>query len=217
MGYIESLLGREEQIIFATRQHLTVVIRQLLVYGILTVIIVVGTLLLLQATGQQAVLFLLLAALPILVRFLTDFLVWSSREYIVTNRRVIKTEGLVNKRVADSSLEKVNDVVLMQTALGRVLNYGDIEIITGSDVGVNIFKNIARPVAFKTAMLNAKEGLHDLDGFQARARQIFAADQPVPTAMDIPLLIANLADLRDKGVITVDEFERKKAQLLERL
>ncbi|HBY93635.1 MAG: PH domain-containing protein [Ardenticatenaceae bacterium] len=216
MGYVEALLGREEHILFETRQHLTVVIRQLLLYGILSLIIILAALLLMRGTGDRRWLLLLLAFIPVGAKFVVDFLNWWNREYIVTNRRVIKTEGVFNKHVVDSSLEKVNDVVLTQTALGRLMNYGDVEIITGSDIGVNQFQRIANPVAFKTAMLNAKEGLGDLDDFNRSARSVLASDE-APRAADIPTLIANLADLRDRGIISHDEFERKKQQLLERL
>lgn len=216
MGYIESLLGREERILFETRQHLTVVIRQLFLYGVLSLIIILAALLLMRGTGDRRWLLLLLALVPVGGKFIVDFLNWWNREYFVTNRRVIKTEGVFNKHVADSSLEKVNDVVLSQTALGRLLNYGDVQIITGSDIGVNQFKRIASPVAFKTAMLNAKEGLSDLDNFNRSARSLLASEER-PRVSDIPALISSLADLRDRGIISNDEFERKKQQLLERL
>ena len=37
---------------------------------------------------------------------------WLSQDYLITNRRVVKVEGIINKRSADSSLEKINDAVL---------------------------------------------------------------------------------------------------------
>src|SRR5215213_3882500 len=87
------------------------------------------------------------------------FLVWYNRQYVVTNRRVIQISGLFSKDVVDSSLEKVNDVKMNQTFFGRLFDYGDIEILTASEVGANVFKRIGDPVKFKTAMLNAKEQL----------------------------------------------------------
>jgi hypothetical protein len=40
---------------------------------------------------------------------------------------------------------------------------------------------------------------------------------PAPPGADIPEQLERLADLRDKGVISAEEFEQKKAQLLERM
>ena len=122
---------------------------------------------------------------------------------------------MINKRVSDSSLEKVNDVVLEQSILGRFLNYGTVEIITGSDIGVNFFKHMARPVRFKTEMLNQKESMSELGSHGSRDRRVLT-EEPT-TRDDIPDLIAELDELRKKGIITDQEFEAKKADLLGRI
>jgi hypothetical protein len=102
----------------------------------------------------------------------------------------------------------VNDVQLSQSVLGRLLNYGDVEILTASELGTNLFQRIADPIKFKTAMLNEKEKL----GF---------GEVPTGTAgpggPDIPTLIASLTALRSQGLITEDEFQKKKAEILARM
>jgi len=128
---------------------------------------------------------------------------------------VIQLEGIINKHSIDSSLEKVNDVVLEQSAVGRMLNYGDVQILTASEFGVNLFRRIAHPVRFKTEMLDQKEALGDLDVFEGRARRVLSEE--APSAGDIPELIAELDELRKRGTITDEEFEEKKKALLERL
>jgi hypothetical protein len=72
---------------------------------------------------------------------------------------------------------------------------------------VNLFHEIADPIGFKTAMLNAKERL----GFD---REIGPEGHASP---DIPSLIARLDDLRKKGLITELEFQQKKTELLAKL
>ncbi len=213
MGYIENLLGRNEKIIFIDRQHWLVLALRALIDGSLTIGIVAAALLL---SGIQPVLIVLvaLAIIPI-ADFVLRFLNWYNEQYIITNRRVVEVHGVINKWVSDSSLEKVNDVVLSQSILGRFLNYGTVEIITGSDIGVNVFKHMARPVTFKREMLNQKEGLSELDTFGARARRVLSEE--APDTGDIPELIAELDELRNRGIITDAEFETKKAELLKRL
>jgi len=94
-------------------------------------------------------------------------------------------------------------VVMEQSALGRLLDYGDIRIITGADIGVNVFRRIAHPIRFKTTMMDQKAA---------------HSDQPAGTRPeDIPDLLARLDDLRQRGVITQEEFEREKRELLARL
>jgi len=161
-------------------------------------------LLLLAPTTRSsvAVVALVISIFP-LVGTVRVYLDWFNERYIVTNRRVILIKGIINKHVSDSALEKVNDVVLTQSVIGRLLGYGDVEIITGSDVGVNLFKRISRPVDYKREMLNQKESLGET-----------ASDDGQE---DVAELIEKLDDLHRRGVLTDKEFEAKKQELLDQI
>jgi len=135
------------------------------------------------------------------------YLRWWNEEYLVTNRRVIQAEGIINKRVIDSSLEKVNDVVLSQSWVGRFMDFGDVDIMTASEMGVNNLSTIRHPLIFKTEMMAQKEAL-GLDEYRG-ARQ--------EAKGQIPDLISSLERLWREGVLTDEEFKQKKAQLLERV
>jgi uncharacterized membrane protein YdbT with pleckstrin-like domain len=139
-----------------------------------------------------------------------DALVWRNHKYLVTNRRVIQVFGVFNKNITDSSLEKVNDVRMEQSYAGRVFNFGDIEILTASELGVNRFTFIGNPVEFKTAMLNAKFALESGEDI----RPSVITQHP---AMDVPRLIQELDELRQKGILTEAEFQAQKAKLLDRI
>jgi uncharacterized membrane protein YdbT with pleckstrin-like domain len=132
-----------------------------------------------------------------------DYLIWGNRKFVVTTRRVIQVSGVFSKNVTDSSLEKVNDVKMEQSFLGRLLDYGDIEILTASELGANLFRRIGRPIRFKTAMLNAKAKLETEQASGGRRQEL-----------DVPTLIAQLDGLRKQGVLTEEEFQKKKAELL---
>jgi hypothetical protein len=161
-----------------------------------------------------------------LVRHLLD---WLFERYIITNRRVMEIKGIINKHVRDSALEKVNDVDMKQSIVGRILGYGTVQIITGSDIGVNMFRRISNPVRFKRAMLNAKEQLHVVDSRPAEAVQE-APSTPIPSRAEldtkvldssahptIPELIDELDKLRQRGILSEEEFQTKKKELLARL
>ncbi len=81
---------------------------------------------------------------------------WQSQEFVLTNRRVIQAEGVINKKATDSSLEKINDAVLTQNWIGRVFGFGDLEVLTASDIGVDQLRMLVDATAFKKAMLEAK-------------------------------------------------------------
>ncbi len=98
---------------------------------------------------------------------------------------------------------------------GRLLDFGDIEIMTGSEIGVNKLTRIHRPISFKTEMLNQKEAMGEIDAFDGSAKRLLASEPP--TAGDIPELIAELDELRKKGILSQAEFDAKKQQLLDRM
>lgn len=199
-SYLQKLLAQDEKILLITRRHWLFLLGEILPELLLIVLILGGVSTLWAMTplsGFSAFGFLLLL-LPI-ISLARDVLRWHQDKHIVTSRRVIHMSGIWNKNVIDSSLEKVNDVMMEQSALGRALNYGDIEILTASEIGVNRFARITNPVGLKTAMLNAKASL---------GRGKAAAP------MDVPTLLAELGKLRAQGILTEAEFNRKKAELL---
>jgi uncharacterized membrane protein YdbT with pleckstrin-like domain len=202
-------MGDNEKMLLVTRQHWFVLFRTF-VAEILIILIFVAIAIAVAVAYPPAALLapiigLLLALIP-LIGMVRDILIWYNRQYIVTNRRVIQISGVINKNVVDSSLEKVNDVKMSQSFFGRIFDYGNVEILTASELGVNQFQRIGDPVHFKTAMLNAKEKL----GFEENARIAKPAD-------DIPTLIAKLDELRKQGIVSEAEFQAKKAELLAKM
>jgi uncharacterized membrane protein YdbT with pleckstrin-like domain len=215
MGYVDRLMGNNERIIFLTRQHWLVLVWTALQDGVLLLLALAAALVLKGSLGAIIIALCAFVVVFAVVHFTWRYLNWHNEQFIITNRRVMEVRGIINKRVSDSSLEKVNDVVLEQSILGRFLNYGMVEIITGSDIGVNIFRYMAQPVRFKTEMLNQKEGLTKLDSLGTAADRVLSEEPP--TQGDIPELIAELDELRRRGIITEKEFAEKKAELLKRI
>ena len=203
-SYIQGLLGENERILLVTRQHWFVLFSNILLEILLIVLLIVGVSAA-AVVNPQAGFGFVLVLVP-LIGMLRDILIWSNREYIVTNRRVVQISGVFSKDVVDSSLEKVNDVKMSQSFFGRLFDYGDVEILTASEIGVNLFKRIGDPVKFKTAMLNAKEKL----GYEGTGAHVRLAD-------DIPAQIAELDELRKQGIVTEAEFQAKKKELLAKM
>lgn len=206
-SYLKQLLGKNEQIILVARQHWLVLVGEILSESVLTLALIVLISMVWQLTGNSLVAFGYLLLLFPLVSLWRDVLIWANQQFVVTTRRIIQLEGVLHKHITDSSLEKVNDVKLTQSVWGRLLNYGDIEILTASELGINLFKRIAAPIKFKTVMVDAKEKLGgDSSGGGARS-----------ATPDIPAMIAQLDNLRKQGVLTEEEFGKKKAELLAKM
>jgi len=161
------------------------------------------------------------------------YMEWYSQDYLVTNRRVIKVEGILGKRSADSSLEKINDAVLQQSLFGRMLGYGDLDIMTAAEESVDRYRMLSQAQTFKRTMLDEKHKLEQ-EAFQIPAPPLRATTLPPPpppapapvaapagpremSSDEITSALGNLADLRDRGAISPEDYEAKKQDLLGRL
>jgi hypothetical protein len=204
-NYLDEMLGKNERILLITRQHWFILFSSIALEILLIILLIGGTIALTAMTANPLLSIGFVLVLVPLAGMVRDFLIWYNRQYVVTNRRVIQISGVFSKDVRDSSLEKVNDVKMNQSFFGRLFDYGDIEILTASETGADVFRRIGDPVKFKTAMLDAKERL----GFDEMGVEGHTTD--------IPTLIAGLDDLRKKGIISDEEFQQKKAELLAKM
>jgi hypothetical protein len=172
--------------------------------------------------------------------FVWGALSFRSQEYVITSRRLIHTEGVINKKASDSSLEKINDAILVESVFGRMFGFGNLEVLTASESGIEQLRMLRDAKDFKIAMIEAKHEL-ELELTRPTMPPVRAADPapapvaapaPVPapvapavaaptpevdTADEVADALARLGDLRDKGIISPEEFEAKKAELLGRL
>ena len=167
MSYADSLLSTGERIIHRERQHWFVFWG----HGCRSLASCWRRFLFLVLTNVTGAFYSLLSLLTA-VLFLGGlaFLVWATlrylnQEYVLTNRRVIEVQGVVNKRSTDGSLEKINDAILTQSIFGRIFGFGDLEVLTASEAGIERFQMIVNPIGFKKAMLDAKhEYEQDMSG-----------------------------------------------------
>jgi uncharacterized membrane protein YdbT with pleckstrin-like domain len=152
-----------------------------------------------------------------------NVIVWRTAAFAVTSMRVIREEGLLSKRSSATMLNAVTDVGMKVPFIGSRLGYGDLAIITSSgEMGADRFQTINGPEAFRTRILEAKmarEGGAPASALAAAAPPAAAdaaAATAAPTPDDVDTL-TRLAELRDSGAITAEEYEAKKAEILSRL
>jgi hypothetical protein len=270
MSYVQNHLSRNEEIVYRSRQHWFAVIARAWIWILVAILALAlalwigtnapvldnstldGLLTVLAVAG-------LLGALGYIGFVLWD---WKNQEWIITTQRVIRAEGVLNKSVSDSNLEKINDARLDQSFFGRIFGFGTLDILTAAEEagGTNVadFPMIAEPVAFKKAMFDQKQAMERPDLAQPRyqraaaqapmeraepmppragsdqvavsapapapALETPAAPPPPPPATEPPSpaeelgsTLERLAGLRDKGLITPEEYEAKKRDLLERM
>ena len=127
----------------------------------------------------------------------------------MTDRRVVLQEGIFSRSSFDAALDKVNNVYCSRSYLGRLLKYGEVRLETASEQGMSVFSFLLDPLAFRNAILTAKQAYSPSPGTTSSS-----ASAPI---QGIPQLIEELASLRDRGIISEAEFQEKKRSLLEKL
>jgi hypothetical protein len=233
--YADNLLADGERIVLRTRQHWLATIfdgRTAWAIFIASVVLFFLSGSVAQELARQVFQWIALALLVVSLFWLLQvYASWYSEDYMVTNRRVLKVEGVFRKRSADSSLEKINDAVLEQSVLGRMLGYGDLDIMTAAETSVDQYRMLAGAAQFKKTMLDEKHSLEEeflrVPAPPLRAAPVMAspADAPPPaepakpgmTSTEITKALGELADLRDRGAISPDDYEAKKSDLLGRI
>jgi hypothetical protein len=154
----------------------------------------------------------------VLLSIFSTFLRWNTESYILTDRRVLQIRGFIGRTVIDSSLGKISDVSLRQTVLGRMLNFGTIEILTAAEETNNRMDTINAPLDFKRAMLEAKynydRGYGYLDDTPMNTSSL---EQPLQAEFELQRTLEQLSSLRDRGILSTEEYEAKRSELLSRL
>jgi hypothetical protein len=159
-----NLLASDERVLVRVRHHPLLIVGQLI--GALVAVVVglllawAGPVLVGPHVNEQAGLAVaglgLLVALFGLVSLWWRTLVWRRMLYLVTDRRLIRLWGVFNFHEADTALEKVNDTSQNQSVLGRLLDYGDLDVLTAADAPPDRFSMMAHFNEFVAALHEAR-------------------------------------------------------------
>ena len=145
-----------------------------------------------------------------------QYLNWTFTHFVVTSSRVVFRTGVLAKHGVEIPMDRIANINFNQSLWERIIGAGDLEIESAGRDGQTKFDNVWHPDAVQQELYRQME-LH------AKTRAGWAAGSAAPAAAaqaappTVPEQLQQLADLRDRGVLTTAEFEAKKAQLLERM
>lgn len=194
-------MGEGEHIMVTARRHPLFLAGRLAIF-VIAAIVLIGAGIWVATTSLPiyvAGVLWLISIIPIGFAALR-YIAWKNEVYAVTNYRIVQVEGVLSRRVFDSSLEMVNDILMTQSLLGRLFNYGTVEIITGSDIGLNKLDALKDPFAFKRAIIDARNNLSE------------HGHAPIVEGEKSQLLSA-LQDLKSSGLLTDAEYEIKRSRV----
>ena len=227
MAFPERLLSEDEELIYDLRPHwLTLVVPVLL-----TVAVVVGVgaaWVVMPAGDLQQPARLAVGVLGLVVLLATvvgRVLRWATTHFVLTTERLIFRSGVVAKFGREIPLERINDVTFSQSLFERLIGAGDLLLESAGEHGQSRFSNIRDPEAVQLEIYRQMEA-------NDRRRAGYATTQPhpavpadrtptpptTPSRSHSPLDdLERLADLRDRGAVTEEEFQRMKRELLDRM
>lgn len=130
-SYVDSVLTTNEHVIYETKLHWQIYITPLLFS-----FAIIG--------------------IPLLIKAILDR---HYSELAVTNKRVIIKTGIITRTAFDTSLKKIEGVIISQSLMGRLLNYGTV-IFRGTGGSSQPFDNVSDPFTFKRM---ADEAIDALD------------------------------------------------------
>jgi uncharacterized membrane protein YdbT with pleckstrin-like domain len=122
---------------------------------------------------------------------------WRFTEYVLTDHRLMVRTGVVARRAKEIPLETINDITLSQSLLGRVIGAGDLILESAGEHGQETLWSVPHPAELQ--------------------REIYAASaaRKAPAGHSVADELAKLAALRERGVLSDDEFQARKQRLLE--
>ena len=124
LEYIEKQLEPGEEINYSARAHWVVMLPGTLIAAVLGVTGV-------GLCGNHGLL-RALAAMLMVTSMMLYTIVLSKRaatEIALTNRRLLFKEGLANYRSTETLLSEIDNVTVVQSALGRILGYGTVIVL----------------------------------------------------------------------------------------
>lgn len=205
LAFPSRMSGQEEQVL-SLRPHWLGVVYPLTV----TVALLVGmaaALLTIPASWPAAVrwavfgIFLLI----ILLWPLRRVAAWVTSEYIITNERVIHRSGWLTQRSIEIPVMGVADVIFSQNLLQRLGRVGDVVIESAGGLGFTRLAHIERAD-------DVHRTIYDLLEETRAASNSHNSHPPGPLDQ-----VEQLARMRERGLVSPEEFDTLKKRLLKQI
>jgi len=147
MSYIAKILQPGERVVHVGRLHWVTYLPSI-------VLLCIGLAVFMIPTTENRSPIYVISALLVLSAAVSAFLALFKQfttEIAVTDRRIIYKTGFISRETAEMNMHRVETVSVEQSIVGRVLNYGTVDI-RGTGAGIEDLKMIADPLALRSAI-----------------------------------------------------------------
>jgi uncharacterized membrane protein YdbT with pleckstrin-like domain len=134
VGYPDSVLAADEQVVIHRHPHWKRLIGPVLILLVVTALAAFGAAVVNQTgwdtTAKQVVLVVILVIWLVVIGWLTiwPFLNWWTTHFVITDRRVMFRHGLLTRSGIDIPLARINSVEFRHGLIDRVLRTGTLII-----------------------------------------------------------------------------------------
>lgn len=136
--------------------------------------------------------------------------------WVVTNLRIIDESGLITHYAIESQLDKINNVSYSQSLWGRQLGYGNVEIQTAAGHGATYYIGVESPQLLKDTITTMQEENKKQAG-KDQAKELastYLTGQTNNNTISIATELERIFDLKQKGILTEDEYKNLKTKIL---
>jgi uncharacterized membrane protein YdbT with pleckstrin-like domain len=166
MGFPQRLLAPDEHLVLMLRPHVKALLAPLAVLliagpaaGFLIGMVPDGGASLWLRLGVAVI-----AALVIGRWVLWPFLVWFNTLYVVTDRRLVTRQGVLNRTGHDMPLTRLNDVKFAHNLVERVLGCGTLVVESAGEAGQLVLNDVPRVEQVQRTLYRLSDELRPASG-----------------------------------------------------
>jgi Bacterial PH domain/Short C-terminal domain len=148
---------------------------------------------------------------------------------VVTNARVLRRAGVLSRTNLEIRLERINELWCRQSMGGRFLGEGQVLIEVGGEGGVVVLDHVRSPAVLQSIISEQVSNWHRSlrsGAFDTRVpifhtpptgTPIVSRSSTVSNTPGAAERLVQLDDLRRRGIVSQEEYARKKRELLDEL
>jgi len=198
-------LKKEEHVVLVIRPHWII-----LVWPVIEVVIGIALGIYLGGYGY-------LIPLALICYLLFKVIQRNNNLWAVTNLRIIDEDGVLSVNSKESPLDKINNVTYNQSLWGRMFDFGNVQIQTAAEIGATTYYMVEKPKKLKDTITTMQEE-YKRSQILSQAKEFASAissGSQKQSGRDITAELEKLYELKQKGILSEEEFNMGKKKILE--
>lgn len=205
-SFMDRILSPSENLVEEVRTHWWEMASSSLILMVTVLVVLVlelGSLL----TGSVGFLVGSGAILLSLIFWVIHYVKWRTKYLLLTDRRVVVVTGVIAHRTNEIPINRITDIRCDQGVLGRILNFGSINIQSAGAEGTEGIGNVSAPFELRNR-INA------LSEMSSTSEALAGRTGSTNDASDAVEALERLARLYQADLISKDDYIKMKSKLI---